>query len=52
MKVPWNKLSSSPVEVVIEDVFLLLVQTRPKEWDFSDQGVHKKFKLLTSYLRA
>lgn len=36
MKVPWNKLSSSPVEVVVEDIFLLISQTKPKDWDFSD----------------
>ena len=51
MKVPWNKLSSSPVEVVIEDIFILVSQTKPRDWDFSEQAAQKKFTLLMSYLK-
>jgi hypothetical protein len=29
MQVPWNKLSSSPVEVIIEDIFIVVVPKDP-----------------------
>jgi vacuolar protein sorting-associated protein 13A/C len=30
INVPWNKLSSSPVEVLIEDVLLVVVPKDPR----------------------
>ena len=30
MKVPWNKLSSAPVEVLIEDILIVIAPRDPK----------------------
>lgn len=30
MKVPWNKLSSAPVEVLIEDILIVIAPKDPK----------------------
>ena len=36
LQVPWNKLASSPVEVLLENVFLLVTPMREKDWASKD----------------
>jgi vacuolar protein sorting-associated protein 13A/C len=34
LKIPWSKLSSSPVEICLEDIFILLSLKSEGEWNF------------------
>lgn len=37
ISIPWKKLSSAPVEITIEDVYVTLVPL--KEWVFDDKVI-------------
>lgn len=32
MKVPWTRLSSSPVELVLQTLYLVVVPKSPEDW--------------------
>ena len=36
MKVPWTRLSSAPVELVLETLYLVVVPKSQEEWDIRD----------------
>lgn len=36
LKVPWNKLSSAPVEVILEDILIVLNPLQETEWKCDD----------------
>jgi vacuolar protein sorting-associated protein 13A/C len=36
LKVPWKNLSSSPVEVYLDGVYLILSPKHNSEWTFKD----------------
>lgn len=48
IKIPWKKITSAPVEITIENVFVTLIPL--SEWHFDDNRVLlKKMEALTSY---
>ena len=50
ISIPWSRLSSSPVEVVLEDVFIILTPQRKDDWKFSDlKGVTEKLEMIENY---
>ena len=36
LQVPWKSLASSPVEVLLQNVFLIITPTREMQWDKED----------------
>lgn len=51
-KIPWKKLSSSPVEITIDTIHVTVNQLPPDEWNFSDQIIiEKKFQLMMEYCK-
>ena len=46
IRVPWNKLSSSPVEVILEDVLLVLNPLDAASWNFDVSSVAVKLNKL------
>jgi vacuolar protein sorting-associated protein 13A/C len=50
IKIPWKKLTSMPVEITIENVFISLIPLA--EWIFNDEKiVLKKIEALTDYCK-
>ena len=50
LKVPWKYLASSPVEVVLEDVFLIVTPTEKHTWNAEDFDKYDVKKLaIESY---
>lgn len=48
IKIPWKKITSAPVEITIENVFVTLIPL--SEWQFDDNLVIvKKIEGLTNY---
>lgn len=48
IKIPWKKITSAPVEITIENVFVTLIPLT--EWHFDDNLVLvKKIEGLTNY---
>jgi len=48
IKIPWKKITSAPVEITIENVFVTLIPL--SEWHFDDNLVLvKKIEGLTNY---
>ncbi|CAG9335795.1 VPS13_4 [Blepharisma stoltei] len=38
VKIPWSKLSESPVELVLEGLYIVVIPQEKSEWDYSEQG--------------
>jgi len=50
VKVPWTRLSSSPVEIKIQGLYVLVTPHDKSEWDYSQQGeVLKKLDLINTH---
>lgn len=53
LQVPWSSLSSSPVEVVLEKVFIIIGPKQQKDWKFVDYNtIMKKIELIENYAKA
>ncbi len=52
LQVPWSSLSSSPVEVFLEKVFIIIGPKQQKDWKFVDYNtIMKKIELIENYVR-
>ena len=50
IKVPWAKLSSSPVEVRLEGLFIIISTQNKQDWEYSEEGdVINRKELIDSY---
>jgi len=36
LKVPWKSITSSPVDVIVEDILLILTPTKENDWTTKD----------------
>ena len=53
MKIPLSKLSSSPVEVILERVLIIVAPKSKNEWTFNDfNAISKKFELIQDYAKT
>lgn len=51
LKVPWTRLSSSPVELVLETLYLVVVPKSPEEWEIRDNwSFQYKKKILDEFV--
>jgi len=45
--VPWSSLSSKPIEIILDKVYLVLNPIKKEEWNFFDyKSLDKKKELL------
>lgn len=52
IKANWSKLSSEPVEITLEDVFVLVGPKPKDQWDFNDLSTfQKKLEVLDEYAK-
>ena len=52
LNVPWSSLSSSPVEVFLEKVFIIIGPKQQKDWKFIDYNtIMKKIELIENYVK-
>ena len=52
VSVPWNKLSSAPVEVLLEKVLIIISPINKNNWKFSDYlSFHKKSEILEKFTK-
>ncbi|CAD8141116.1 unnamed protein product [Paramecium pentaurelia] len=50
LNVPWKSLTSSPVEVVLSDLYLIISLDHPDHWQFMDySGFIKKMEILEKF---
>ena len=50
IKVPWSSLSSKPIEIILDKVYLVLNPIKKEEWNFFDyKSLDKKKELLQTY---
>ena len=50
LKIPWKSLSSSPVEVLIENVYAVVSPKPEQDWKFTDYNkTNQKLELLDQY---
>jgi len=50
LKIPWKSLSSSPVEVLIENVYAVVSPKSEEEWSFTDYNkFNQRLELLDQY---
>ena len=52
MQVPWNNLSSSPVEVLLDRVYMIVVPQQPSEWNLKDPNTFEtKLNTINEYAK-
>ena len=52
VKVPWSSLGSKPVEVLLENVYVILSQTHEKEWKSIDYAsIGKKLEVIETFAK-
>ena len=52
LEVPWRKLSSKPVEVVLENVFLVVAPNKESEWSTKSQHTFlQKSEIIEKYAK-
>lgn len=50
LKIPWKSLSSSPVEIIIESIFIVISPLEEQNWTFADYGkIQNRLELLAAY---
>lgn len=50
LKVPWKNLSSAPVEVYLDGVYLILSPKHESQWEFKDfKAFKEKFENINEY---
>jgi len=53
LQVPWSSLSSSPVEVLLEKVYIIIGAKQQNEWKFVDYNtIMKKLELIENYVKT
>ena len=53
LQVPWSKLSSSPVEITLEKILIIVSPKSKGEWEFKDLNtVKRKWSILQSYAKS
>ncbi|KAL4492372.1 hypothetical protein ABPG72_005507 [Tetrahymena utriculariae] len=52
IKVPWTKLSSMPVQIILQDIFILVEPIDEKNWNFQDdKAINRKLMIIQNYLQ-
>ncbi len=52
MIVPWSKLSSSPVEIYLDDIYIIAELIEKSHWQIDDHAyLKKKFDNLLNYTK-
>ena len=52
LKVPWSSLGSKPVEVLLENVFVILTETNEKEWKPIDYAsIGKRLEVVETFAK-
>lgn len=52
LQVPWSNLSSSPIEILLDRVYLIIVPKPQADWDFVDfTTMEKKMEIINDYVR-
>lgn len=52
IKLPWKNLSSSPIEVSLEDVYIVVGLKSQSEWEFRDmKGLKNKLEVLEKFAK-
>ena len=50
---PWTKLSSSPVEIILETLMIVVNPQTPEEWEYVDsQNFEKKQEILNEFVHS
>jgi vacuolar protein sorting-associated protein 13A/C len=44
VKIPWSRLASEPVEIILEGLYMVISPQQKEEWDYSEEGNIKKRK--------
>lgn len=51
IKVPWARLSSLPVQILLEDIYILVEPIEEKNWDFQDRhAINRKMMIIQNYI--
>lgn len=49
IKIPWTKLSSAPIEILLDGLYILLTPQEKENWEYSEEGeIIKRKDLLES----
>ena len=52
IKLPWKNLGNSPIEITLEDLYIVVGPKTQKEWTFKDyKGLKTKLEMLEKYAR-
>ncbi|EGR27231.1 PH domain protein [Ichthyophthirius multifiliis] len=52
IKIPWTKLYSNPVQVILEDVFLLVEPIEESQWNYYDEKAYaRKLLIIQNYIK-
>lgn len=52
INIPWSKLSSSPVPITLENIYLVIGPKAEKQWNFTDkQGILRKQESIDDYAK-
>ena len=38
VKIPWTRLASEPVEIILEGLYMIISPQAKEEWDYSEEG--------------
>ena len=50
VRIPWTKLSSAPIEINLDGLYILLTPQEKKDWEYSEEGEIIKIKELIENL--
>lgn len=52
LNIPWSKLSSSPVPITLEDIYLVIGPRKESDWSFVDKSsIQSKLESIESYAK-
>lgn len=52
LNIPWSKLSSSPVPISLENIYLIIGPKKSADWNFTDKAsIEKKLEDIEAYAK-